>query len=45
VQRRLPSLLRAKQLVYRVDEGRQLFLSQDEKTVSELNATVRVRIP
>jgi hypothetical protein len=45
VQRRLPSLLRAKQLIYRVDEGGQLFLSQDEKTVSESKATVRFRIP
>src|SRR5258708_2392481 len=44
VQRRLSSLPRAKQFVYCADEGRQLFLSQDEKTVSKLNATVRFRI-
>src|ERR1700675_2640111 len=45
VQRRLSCLLSAEQLVYRADEGRELFLSQDEKTVSELNAPVRFRIP
>jgi hypothetical protein len=41
----LASLLSAEQLVYRADEGRQLFLGQDEKTISELNATVRFSIP
>src|SRR5437667_7531443 len=45
VQRRLPSLLSTEQLLYCSDERRQLFLSQCEKIVAELNVTVRFRIP
>jgi hypothetical protein len=40
VPRWLAGLLSTEQLVCRANEGWQLFLSQDEKTVSELNATV-----
>jgi hypothetical protein len=37
------SLLSAEQLVYRADKGQELFLGQDDKTASELNAAVRSR--
>src|ERR1700721_2240176 len=40
VQRRLARLLSAEQLIYRADEGRYIFLSQDEKAARESSAAV-----